>query len=369
MSVAGSIAAAAAGWEGAGASRAGLPPVPGFIRWPLGRRGIYIRGMAVAVSLSARWEVRLRVSRSRPSVGWVLLLSLGVHLAVLLLLLFAPRPKPPPEPMLPSTVAMMFLPPKPGARSAPNPGPQAMPAAPPPAAAAPRAAPALPPPPPAPPPQPAALPQPAPPPPAEQARVEPPAPAPAPEVAPSSASVVPPPPRAIERRMVASSVPLRPAPERRRPPPAFPEPTAFSLGRPLTSAPSASRSLPASYGPAAKGPLSFGQFARVTAGHMDPSWLNELHDWWNRHAYYPDQAVANGEDGTVGIQIVVDRYGHVRSVERESRSGSVWLDMAALGTFRNANLPPLPPDTPDQTITVDLAITYILVRQQSMPPP
>jgi TonB family protein len=118
----------------------------------------------------------------------------------------------------------------------------------------------------------------------------------------------------------------------------------------------------ASNGPAAQGPLSFGQFAQVRQGHVDPSWLDALHDWWLRHGYYPEQAVANGEDGTVRIEIVVDRYGHVRRVEQQSRSGSVWLDMAAMGAFRGAKLPPLPPDTRDDAITVDLAITYVLVR-------
>ena len=330
--------------------------------------------MAAAVSLSARWETRLRISRSRPWLGRVLLLSLGLHLAVVLLLLFAPRPRTPPEPMLASPIAMMFLPPKQGARSAPTPGLQSIPATPSPAASPPRPAPALPPPPPAPP-QPAVAPQPAPapPPPTAQARVEPPAAEAEPALRQSPESAVPP-PHVTEPRMVASNVPLRlplpppaapyrPVPERHQPATAFPAPMAFSLGRPLAPARSASRPARASYGPAAKGPLSFGQFARVTAGHVDPSWLDQLHYWWDQHAYYPEQAVANGEDGTVGIQIVVDRYGHVRSVERESRSGSVWLDMAALGTFRDANLPPLPPDTSDPTITVDLSITYILVRR------
>ncbi len=135
----------------------------------------------------------------------------------------------------------------------------------------------------------------------------------------------------------------------------------FSLG--ATLAPSRHRTAHASYGPAARGSLSFGRFARVTSGHVDPSWLDALHEWWLQHAYYPDQAVANGQDGTVGIEIVVDRYGHVRKVERESRSGSPWLDMAAVGTFRDAHLPPLPADTPDDSITVKLSINYILVRR------
>jgi TonB family protein len=138
----------------------------------------------------------------------------------------------------------------------------------------------------------------------------------------------------------------------------------FSLGAPLRPAPQAHAApKQASYGPAARGPLSFGRFARVTQGHVDPNWLSLLHEWWDRHGYYPEQAVANREDGTVGITIVVDRYGHVHRVTRERRSGSVWLDMAAEATFRDASLPPFPPDTSDDQITVDLTITYMLVRR------
>ena len=97
------------------------------------------------------------------------------------------------------------------------------------------------------------------------------------------------------------------------------------------------------------------------SGHVDPSWLDELHQWWEQHAYYPPEAITNGEDGTVGIRIVVNRYGQVESVEQTQRSGSKWLDIAAAGVFRGAHLPPFPPDTKDKTITVNLAITYVLV--------
>ena len=137
----------------------------------------------------------------------------------------------------------------------------------------------------------------------------------------------------------------------------------FSLGRPLTTEPSRRPARKASYGPAAPGSLSYGRFAQVVSGHVDPSWLDQLHRWWEQHGYYPEQAIANRQDGMVGIQIVVDRYGHVRSVQREMGSGSQWLDMAAEGTFRDAHLPPLPPDTQDQTITLNLNITYVLLGQ------
>jgi protein TonB len=137
----------------------------------------------------------------------------------------------------------------------------------------------------------------------------------------------------------------------------------FSLGEPIAK-PVHTRPGPAvGLGPAARGPISFGQFARVTDGRVDPSWLSALHEWWLQHGYYPEQAIANGDDGTVGIQIVVDRSGRVQRVELESRSGSVWLDMGAQAVFRDARLPVLPPDTPDPRITVDLTIRYRLIRR------
>jgi TonB family protein len=135
----------------------------------------------------------------------------------------------------------------------------------------------------------------------------------------------------------------------------------YSLGIPVRPANPGPKQ--ASIGPAVRGPLSFGRFARVTEGHVDPSWLDALHAWWDRHGYYPEQAAANGEDGTVGIEIVVDRYGRVHRVTRERRSGSVWLDMAAEAVFRDARLPPFPPDSSDDRITVDLTITYVLVHR------
>jgi len=167
----------------------------------------------------------------------------------------------------------------------------------------------------------------------------------------------------------AAAVPRKPTASRRPPQTAFPAPMQFSLGRPLgrpagraqaLPAP-AERMKPASYGPAAPGSLSYGQFAEVVSGHVDPSWLDQLHQWWLQHRYYPEQAAANGEDGTVVIRFEVDRYGHVHNLQREMGSGSQWLDMAAEAVFRGAHLPPLPPDTKDKTITLNLNIVYVIV--------
>ena len=113
---------------------------------------------------------------------------------------------------------------------------------------------------------------------------------------------------------------------------------------------------------ASQAPQSFGNFATVIDGHVDPSWLSALHEWWNRHSYYPQEASALGQDGTVGIEIVVNKYGNVTQLRLQSRSGSQWLDLAAQSVFRGAKLPSLMPYTPSDEVTLDLTIKYILVN-------
>jgi protein TonB len=116
-------------------------------------------------------------------------------------------------------------------------------------------------------------------------------------------------------------------------------------------------------GPAARGTTALGRFARVVKGKPDADWLNDLHRWWLQHGYYPEQAARAGEDGTVEIQVVVDRYGRVHTVDLAGRSGSQWLDMAAQAVFRGANVPPFPPGSRDDEVTLDIRINYLLVRR------
>ena len=102
---------------------------------------------------------------------------------------------------------------------------------------------------------------------------------------------------------------------------------------------------------------------KVTGAQVGSDWITMLHAWWNQHGYYPNEAARNGEDGTVRIHVVVDRYGHVLGVELISKSGSQWLDLAAQAVFRGANLPPFPPSTPEPKADLDLTIRYLLYRR------
>ncbi len=170
--------------------------------------------------------------------------------------------------------------------------------------------------------------------------------------------------------------PLPPAPTPPRPRPqaqqqlapgAFPPPIDLNFGRaasraPMPRLPGSSRAIDLSLGAPKPGPNKSEAFFDIRAANIGADWAQGLAAYWRRHRYYPPQAAQNGEDGTVEIQIVVNRQGRVESVEIQRRSGSPWLDMAAVGTWRNAQLEPLPAENTDRTITIPLTINYLLIR-------
>ncbi len=102
---------------------------------------------------------------------------------------------------------------------------------------------------------------------------------------------------------------------------------------------------------------------RVTGAQVGSDWIAMLHQWWEQHSFYPDQAARLGEDGTVKLRMVVDRYGNVSELQLVGRSGSQWLDMGAQSVFRGAKLPPFPPNTPENQGNLELTIRYYLLRR------
>ncbi len=150
-------------------------------------------------------------------------------------------------------------------------------------------------------------------------------------------------------------------------PGAFPAPIDLNFGRAASRAPApraagSSRAIDFSLGAPKPGPNKSEAFFDIRAANIGADWAQGLAVYWRQHRYYPQQAAQNGEDGTVEIQIVVNRLGRVESVEIQRRSGSPWLDMAAVGTWRNAQLAPLPAENTDRTITIPLTINYLLIR-------
>ena len=120
----------------------------------------------------------------------------------------------------------------------------------------------------------------------------------------------------------------------------------------------------ASRGAVPRNPIAAdGVDTRVEGADLGGDWIRLLHEWWDRHAYYPPQAAAQGEDGTTQVRLVVNRSGKVEKVELKSRSGSQWLDVGSLAIFRNAMLPPFPLSTPQDRADLLLTINFILVRR------
>ena len=124
----------------------------------------------------------------------------------------------------------------------------------------------------------------------------------------------------------------------------------------------ASRALDLSPGAPRAGPSRADAFFDARAQKLGADWMQGVQAYWLRHRYYPRQAGEAGEDGTVDVEITVDRTGRVTAADLVSRSGSRWLDMAAIGTFRGARLPPLPAEV-DAPYKVTLNIHYLLLRR------
>ncbi len=175
---------------------------------------------------------------------------------------------------------------------------------------------------------------------------------------------------------LAPPTPPPPAPTPPRPrqqaqqrpaPGTFAAPMDLNFGRAAARAPApraagSSRAIDFSLGAPKTGPNKSEAFFDIRAANIGADWAQCLAVYWRQHRYFPEQAAQSGEDGTVEIQIVVNRLGRVESAEIKRRSGSPWLDMAAIGTWRNAQLTPLPAENTDPTITIPLTINYVLIH-------
>ena len=177
-----------------------------------------------------------------------------------------------------------------------------------------------------------------------------PPPLPRPPPVPRPPAAVPPaPPRVVERPRYA---------------PGFSPPIDLSYSqtptRPQTSP--GTRGLDLSPGAPKAGPNKQEAFYDARARAIGAEWANGLSVWWLAHRYYPRQAAENGDDGTVKVELTINRSGRVEHVEVRGRSGSPFLDMAALSVWRGAQLSPFPAENPKERETIEITINYLLIR-------
>ena len=171
--------------------------------------------------------------------------------------------------------------------------------------------------------------------------------------------------------------PLPPEPQRvrpvprtlagpRAPPGSFANPMDLSLApgpAPARRGVAMSRGIDLTVPLAARGPSQTDPYAKIRAANASADWNKGLLQYWLAHRFYPQQAAENNEQGSVTIELTVARSGAVESVRVLSPSGSQWLDMAAVGTFRGGHLPPFTEEMREDRITFPVPITYYLVRR------
>ena len=184
--------------------------------------------------------------------------------------------------------------------------------------------------------------------PVQQAEIPPPTPPPAP--------VAPPPPPVQQAEIPPPTPPPTPVP---------PPPPRVAQAHPLPARPQRVAARPA----AARAPVNpagalahatDGQNAasRASAANNGAAWMGKLKQWWDQHSFYPKEASQTNEGGNVKVRIVIASDGQVTSIEVVQGSGSSVLDAAAVAVFRNAHLPPFPPDTPAQPADVVVTLHY-----------
>jgi len=116
--------------------------------------------------------------------------------------------------------------------------------------------------------------------------------------------------------------------------------------------------------PAPRGGEDDQSYKHIGGADPGPDWLDELHRWAAAHAFYPQEAAQEGEQGSVTVQVQIDHFGHVLNVDMVSRSGSQWLDLAWLGQWRHATVPSFPQGTMGDTTTLQYTINYILIHRR-----
>ena len=118
-----------------------------------------------------------------------------------------------------------------------------------------------------------------------------------------------------------------------------------------------------SLGPASKGTADPTPFSERDEDATGADWRNALSRWVAQHAYYPEQARRDLEEGDAKVRIHMEPNGRVKEVELIGKSGSMWLDLALLALFRDQHIPPLPSGE-TEPFEFDFTMHYVLIRSR-----
>ncbi len=182
----------------------------------------------------------------------------------------------------------------------------------------------------------------------------------------------PAPPPAVTPKPAQMPPSVRPPIKQTPPKPSdFPAPMDFSLGKPLTapsvqarprSSPHVPGTIDMSLGPASKGLANPTPYSDSDESREGADYRNLLSRWVAEHAYYPEQARRDGEEGDAKVHVLAASDGRVKEVELIGKSGSMWLDLALLSLFRDQHIPPYPGGG-SEPIEFNFTMHYVLIRR------
>jgi TonB family protein len=113
----------------------------------------------------------------------------------------------------------------------------------------------------------------------------------------------------------------------------------------------------------AEGRASADPTVRVSGAQVGADWRAAFRHWLDQNLRYPRRAAELGESGTVRVQVVAGPDGRVRTVRLTGPSVSPSLNVGTTFPFVDAQLPPFPPPTDPDGVTIDLTVNYYLVRR------
>jgi TonB family protein len=105
----------------------------------------------------------------------------------------------------------------------------------------------------------------------------------------------------------------------------------------------------------------------VEGAVLGPDWIRKLQEYWDLHAWYPQQASDNDESGTVKVHLKIHADGQVWWVMVEQSSGSKSLDNAAYIVFFKQYLTRFPPGTAAAEADLHISLHYVLAHRHDQP--
>ena len=100
----------------------------------------------------------------------------------------------------------------------------------------------------------------------------------------------------------------------------------------------------------------------VAGAHPTGDWLGALRRWATARLYYPEQAIADHQQGTAVVLLTIARSGQVLDVKLLQSARSPFLDGAWIDVFRGSTVPAFTPDMAENTTQITYTLHYRLTE-------